>query len=76
MDQMNVYQFSYSDNSFAEAVRSLNEIWSISLTCERKPMFCQYMDKSTILNNYRPVSLLSIASKVFERIIFKYIYSI
>ena len=32
-------------------------------------------DKRTIVNNYRPISLLSVVSKVMERVIFKYVYN-
>ena len=32
-------------------------------------------ESATVLNNYRPVSLLCVSSKLFERIIFKYVYN-
>ncbi len=32
-------------------------------------------ESKTIVNNYRPISLLSVVSKVFEKIVFKYVYN-
>ena len=37
------------------------------------PIFKQ--DRKDLLNNYRPISLLSVPSKILERVVFKQVYN-
>ena len=64
-------------------VSSLTKLFNLSLTLGKFPLLWKQAnviplhkkdDKSDV-NNYRPISLLSTAGKVFERIIFKYVYN-
>ena len=46
----------------------------ISWWMEKKPMLYQSTKKWQILSIYRPVSLLPVCSKIFERLIYNSIY--
>ena len=64
-------------------VDSLHSLFNLSLNLGKVP--CQWKQANVVpihkkdlrskMNNYRPVSLLSIVGKLMERIVFKYIYN-
>ena len=64
-------------------ISSLTQLFNLSLSTGKYPSLWKKAnviplhkkDSKSDVNNYRPISLLSTVSKVFERIIFKYVYN-
>ena len=66
-----------------QIISSLTQLFNHSISTKRYPFLWKMAnviplhkkDSKSDVNNYRPISLLSTVGKVFERIIFKYVYN-